>query len=35
LRSSRPLPFQVDGDLLPERDVVHFTGVRDALTVLV
>jgi diacylglycerol kinase family enzyme len=34
LRSSRPLPFQVDGDLLPERDEVHFAGVRDALTVL-
>jgi diacylglycerol kinase family enzyme len=35
LRASRPLPFQVDGDLLPERDEVHFTGVKDALTVLI
>jgi diacylglycerol kinase family enzyme len=35
LTASRPLPFQVDGDLLPERDEVHFTGVRNALSVLV
>ncbi|MGX7679333.1 diacylglycerol/lipid kinase family protein [Jatrophihabitans sp. DSM 45814] len=35
LRASRPLPFQVDGDALGERQEVHFTGIRDALRVLV
>jgi diacylglycerol kinase family enzyme len=35
LRSSRPLPFQVDGDSLDERQEVHFHGVRAALRVYV
>jgi diacylglycerol kinase family enzyme len=35
LRSDRPLPFQVDGDALGERERVTFSGVRKALTVLV
>jgi diacylglycerol kinase family enzyme len=35
LSSKRPLPFQVDGDALGERERVTFRGVRNALTVLV
>ena len=35
LRTSRPLPFQVDGDGLGEREAVHFTAFRSALDVLV
>jgi diacylglycerol kinase family enzyme len=35
LRAARPMPFQVDGDSLGEREVVRFSGVRSALSVLV
>jgi diacylglycerol kinase family enzyme len=35
LRSSRPLPFQVDGDALEPREIVHFRGVPRALRVYV
>ncbi|UQX89813.1 diacylglycerol kinase family lipid kinase [Jatrophihabitans telluris] len=35
LRASRPMPFQVDGDALGEREVVHLRGVRKALRVFV
>jgi diacylglycerol kinase family enzyme len=34
VRASRPVPFQVDGDALGEREVVHFQGIRSALHVL-
>lgn len=35
LRAGRPLPFQVDGDALDERDYVRFRGIADAIEVLV
>ncbi|MGI8666199.1 MAG: diacylglycerol/lipid kinase family protein [Jatrophihabitans sp.] len=35
LRANQPLPFQVDGDALPERDYVRFRGVPRALEVLI
>lgn len=33
LRASRPLPFQVDGDSLDERESIHFRSVPKALRV--
>jgi diacylglycerol kinase family enzyme len=35
LRASIPMPFQVDGDLLPDRDRVTFRSHQDALRVFV
>jgi diacylglycerol kinase family enzyme len=35
LRSEVPLPFQVDGDALAERQQVRFRGVAQALEVYV
>lgn len=35
LRTTRPMPFQVDGDALGDRQQVHFAGVLKALRVLV
>lgn len=34
LRSERPQPFQLDGDYVGERDVVHFRSISGALKVL-
>ncbi len=33
LRSSKPMPFQVDGDALDERSFVRFRGIADAIEV--
>lgn len=35
LTADRPLPFQLDGDALGTRRRVHFSGVRNAISVLV
>ncbi len=35
LTATKPLPFQVDGDSLDERDHVRFRGIRDALEVFI
>lgn len=35
LSANKPLPFQVDGDSLDERDHVRFRGIRDALEVFI
>ena len=35
LRSTRPMPFQVDGDALEERSYVRFLGVPNAIEVFV